>query len=247
MTTSRDEAVLRRLFLGHQTQLMAKLEGARGAIDHPVLKGTASEQHWRDLLSDYLPQRYRVTSGVVVDCKSGQSGQIDIIIHDAHFCPRFLDQEGVCLVPAESVYAVFETKQEVNGEYLAEAADKAESVRRLLRTSATIIDRGEERPARPLTPILAGVVALGAVWVDGLGESFREHLARHRGMRSLDLGCAVSAGAFEVPEGAGADRAQISTADVALVTFLLTLVRRLQRLGTVPAIDWPEYEIVFGD
>ena len=45
--------------------------------------------------------------------------------------------------------------------------------------------------------------------------------------------------------------AQITTARVArpaaLVTFFLTLIRRLQRLGTVPAIDCPVYKQTFRD
>jgi hypothetical protein len=245
MTASGNDSVLRRLFLGHQAQLLAALGADRGAVDHSGLKGAASEEHWRALLDTHLPRRYRVTTGVVVDCEGGQSQQIDIIIHDAHYCPRFRDQGGTSFVPAESVYAVLEAKQEINAGYLDAAAQKAESVRRLGRTSGPIMERGEERPARPLPPILAGIVALAGTWADGLGGSFREQLNLHTDLSKLDLGCALHVGAFEVPESRGPADVLVSSAEIALVSFFLTLVRRLQRLATVSAIDWPMYERAF--
>lgn len=247
MTARPDDPVLRRLFLGHQDQLRAALGADREAIDHAGLKGAASEEHWRALLDKHLPRRYRVTTGIVVDSDGRQSQQIDIIVHDAHYCPRFLDHAGMSFVPAESVYAVLEAKQEINARYLGAAAEKAESVRRLRRTSAPILDRGEERPPRDLPSIFAGIVTLGSSWTEGLGTSFCEQFAGHTGLRALDIGCALNAGAFEVPEGRGAEDVEVSPADTALVTFFLTLVRRLQRLGTVPAIDWPVYEQTFRD
>lgn len=247
MTARSDKPVLRRLFLGHQDQLRAALGTDREAIDHAGLKGAASEEHWRSLLDTHLPRRYRVTTGIVVDCDGGQSQQIDIIIHDAHYCPRFRDHGGSSFVPAESVYAVLEAKQELNARYLGAAAEKAESVRGLRRTSAPIMERGEERPPRGLPPILGGIVSLTASWANGLQGTFQESLAGHTAQRALDLGCALHAGAFEVPEGSGPDEVLISPADTALVTFFLTLVRRLQQLATVPAIDWPMYERAFRD
>jgi len=245
MTPPDEHPVLRRLFLGHQEQLRAALGASRGAIDHAGLKGAASEAHWRGLLETHLPRRYRVTTGVVVDCRGGQSQQIDIIVHDAHYCPRFLNQEGMSFVPAESVYAVLEAKQEINGSHLGAAANKAESVRRLERTSAPIMDRGREMPARDLPPIIAGIVTLTSHWADSLGPTFREQLARHTGQRTINIGCALHTGGFEVPESCDPGGVDIWPADTALVRFFLVLVRRLQRLATVPAIDWSMYERAF--
>lgn len=243
--TTPDHPVLRRLFLGHQDQLRAALGSDRGAIDHSGLKGGASEAHWRELLELHLPRRYRVTTGIVVDSVGGQSRQIDVIIHDAHYCPLFRDQGGASFVPAESVYAVLEAKQELNAKYIGEAADKAESVRRLTRTSAPIMDRGREMPPRDLPPILSGIVTLASGWADGLGNAFRDQLASQTGLRSLDLGCALQAGAFEVPVGHETKDVVVSPNETALVAFFLALVRRLQRLATVPAIDWAVYERAF--
>lgn len=242
MTTRLEDSVLRRLFLGHQDRLLSSLRADRHGIDHPGLKGAASEERWRTLLDTHLPRRYRVSTGVVVDCQGSGSQQIDVIVHDAHYCPLFLDQAGMSFVPAESVYAVIEVKQDLSSPHLAAAAEKAASVRRLHRTTGMIVDRGQQRVARPLPPILAGIVSLSSGWTDGLGETFRGQLVTHTGLCAIDFGCALETGAFEVPEGGTAAEAQVSGGGTSLVTFFLTLVRRLQGLGTVPAIDWASYE-----
>jgi len=241
VTIPAGKAVLERLFLAHQAALRSELERARGVIDHPGLKGDASEDSWRVMLGRHLPKRYRVCSGQVVDSRGGISEQIDIIIHDAHYCPLFLQEGGTCFVPAESVYAVFEAKQELDAGYVKAAGGKAASVRSLFRTNAPILDRGEKKPARTHTEILAGVVALAAVWKDGLGDGFKTALGNLSEDAHLNLGCALDAGAFELTHEDGQQTLVIAPAEAALVTFFLRLVHRLQAIGTIVAIDWPAY------
>ena len=88
-------------------------------------------------------------------------------------------------------------------------------------------------------------VFVDASWNDGLGVSFREQLMRHTGQYALDLGCSLHAGGFEIPDGHGPADTVIWPADTALVRFFLAMVRRLQRLATVPAINWSMYERTF--
>jgi uncharacterized protein DUF6602 len=236
-----EQPVLPRLFAQHQRALRAALELARGAIDHPTSKGDASEAQWRKMLAKHLPQRYRVCKGHVVDSRGGMSDQIDVIIHDAHYCPLFLDEGGTCFVPAESVYAVFEAKQELTAGYVTAAGEKAASVRRLFRTSAPIVDRGEEKQPRPLTYILGGVLALTTGWRDGLGDGFKAAFGKLEGDAQLDLGCVIAAGAFEFVRYHDKEDLVIAPPDAGLVTFFLRLVHRLQAIGTIPAIEWPAY------
>jgi hypothetical protein len=53
----------------------------------------------------------------------------------------------------------------------------------------------------------------------------------------LDLGCALRHGAFEVSDSS----IHFSQPDEALICFFLSFLRRLQQLGTAPAIDLAEY------
>src|SRR3546814_16494802 len=90
------------------------------------------------------------------------SQQIDVIIHDRQYSPFVFTFKGTDVVPAESVYAVFEAKQELTADYIRYAGEKAASVRRLHRTSlsAETID-GPSR-AKPPHHILAGIIPLSA-------------------------------------------------------------------------------------
>src|SRR2546426_9959205 len=107
MTMVNDQSVLQRLFLQHQRVLRAALELSRNAIDHPTSKGDASEGQWRKMLSAYLPKRYRVCNGHVVDSRGGVSKQIEGIIHDAHHCPALLYDDGLFFRSSESGFACF--------------------------------------------------------------------------------------------------------------------------------------------
>lgn len=237
MSSSTRVNVLQNLLKGHQAVLGAQLNLARAGIPHSGTKGEVSEDQWRGILAGYLPSRYRVAKGQVVDSCGNYSEQIDVIVHDAHYCPRFLESETTVFVPAESVYGVFEVKQEITVEYLRQAAGKAASVRRLHRTSSGIIDCGVEKPARELFPILGGILATASSWQDGL-DGVKDRLIDLPADGYLDLGCAVYGGTFD---RAANGQVECFPADVALATFLLRLVHRLQALGTVPAINWPAY------
>lgn len=237
MSSAVGSNALQGLLLGHQAALEGQLLHARTSILHGGTKGDVSEARWREMLTAHLPTRYRVCKGHVVDSVGACSEQIDVIIHDASYCPVFLEGGGSVFVPAESVYGVFEVKQELNVEYLNAASAKAASVRGLHRTSARIIDCGVEKPPRKLFGIMGGVLSTATVWQDGLaGLSGR--LIELPALGQLDLGCALDAGAFELDANG---EIAIYPREVALAAFFVRLVDRLQALGTVPAIDWKAY------
>jgi hypothetical protein len=223
-------------FAVKQQQLQGEL-GAAKITRHPDDKGDIGEDAWRNLLSHLLPKRYGVSKATVVDANGGQSHAIDIVIHDRHFSPLVFQQHDVLYVPAESVYAAFEVKPELNKEYLVYAADKAASVRSLHRTSAIVVHAGGTimKPKDP-PPMLAGLLTARPGWMPAFGEPFVEHLTVE-GDGRLDLGCVASSGAWEVP----LDREQATAtvgADKSLVFFVMRLLARLQAMGTIPAMDY---------
>src|SRR5208282_2750568 len=137
---------LNKVFLGLQEQMIAALSTDREIIRHPATKGTATELHWLRMLGDYLPKRYSVDNAFVLDCEGNLSDQIDVVIYDRQYSPFLFNQDGAKHVPAESVYAVLELKQELNGANVLYAAEKAASVRRLRRTIAPIPHAGSLGP-----------------------------------------------------------------------------------------------------
>lgn len=233
---------LHQLLLAKQDELIAKLAGSRAVIEHPGEKGEATELDWRPAIQSFLPERYQVSKASVIDADGNASDVIDVVIHDRHYCPLFFEYGGSRFIPAESVYAVFEIKQDLNKGHVEYAAAKAESVRRLRRTSSQIVERGEQREPRPLFRIFAGLLTLESGWNPPLGQPLTEALAGTSEDGRLDLGCALRNGAFEASyDEDGTVHLATSEPGAALMFFFLRLFARLQGLGTVSAIDLAEY------
>ena len=250
---------LRELFNGLQTQMLASLNVDRVFIEHPGSKGDATEQRWIVFLRTYLPDRYKVDKAIVIDSTGNVSEQMDIVIYDAIYTPFIFNQDGFMYIPAESVYAVFEVKQDVKG-YIDYAAQKVESVRRLKRTSVEMVNSGRRTSARPLTKILGGILTTTSSYSGT--ETVSKQLKELKGYQTLDLGCLCDTGSFHVdyketrPDGIDQTKNEFieqvyesrevneiifSDKKVSLFTFFLQLVSYLKSIGTVPAIDINAY------
>ena len=233
---------LKKLLLGKEEILEARLGVTRDAVGHAGEMGSASEADWCGALLDFLPTRYQVSRAFVIDSTGATSDQIDVVVHDRHFCPLFFETSaGARYIPAESVFAAFEAKQEMTRAHVDYAAAKIASVRRLNRTSGAIVDRGHLRDPRGRFDILGGLLTLKNSWTPPFGEPFREALSVHAGddQERLDLGCALRDGAFEVLPADGS--VEVGEGRGSLVFFLTRLFQRLQVIGSPMAIDLREY------
>lgn len=227
---------------GLQARLEGGLRGNRAAVTHPGARGEASEEDWLRVLNDHLPRRYQADRAFVIDSRGECSDQIDIVIYDREYSPFLYNQANQRYVPAESVYGILEVKQDLTREHLLYAGAKAASVRRLHRTSAPIpYAEGAYKP-RPLPRIVAGIVTYQSSWVPPFGEPFRNALAELPQEHQLDLGCALLHGAFEAryPDGTNLELTVVEGLR-SLVQFVMRLLKQLQALATVPAIDYEAY------
>lgn len=229
-----------QLFKGMQSKMSATLELGRAGIVHNGEMGEAAEESWRKWLRTYLPGRYEVDKAIVVDCDGNTSDQIDIVIYDRQYSYFVFKHEQVKYVPAESVYAVIEVKQDLTKAHLDYAGGKAESVRKLKRTSVEIpFAAGKYRP-KPLHDIIAGIITLESTWSDPLGETLRKNLRKLEAEKRIDIGCALRNGSFCV-EYEPVFSTKSSAPEESLLFFFLRLLLKLQSIGTVPAIDIEEY------
>ena len=219
--------------------IQQKLEGIRESVPYPGGKGKASEDVWNDLFNKYLPSRYKASQAHVVDSKGASSDQIDIVIYDRQYSPFILDYEGAKIVPAESVYAVFEVKQLVNLEHVKYAQDKVSSVRKLHRTSLPIPHAGGEYPAKPLMPIYGGLLTLESNWKPPMGDSLIKALKKDQEEGMLDCGCVASHGFFRLEKEFG--EYVVCSNGKPATEFLFWLIYKLQSIGTVPMIDVQAY------
>jgi hypothetical protein len=227
---------------GLQARLEGSLRGNRSAVTHPGARGEATEEDWLRVLNDHLPRRYQADRAFVIDSRGACSEQIDIVIYDRQYSPFLYNQANQRYVPAESVYGVLEVKQDLSRDHVIYAGDKAASVRRLHRTSVPVPH--VEGVAEPRLPprIVAGIVTYQSSWTPPFGDPLRDSLAGLAPDHQLDVGCALLHGAFEVRH---ASRGEIDLTAVegtrSLVQFLLRLLKQLQSLATVPAIDYDAY------
>lgn len=229
---------LPRLLAGLHDDIHSRLETARKTLQHPGTKGDASEHVWLQLLDTYLPRRYQVTKAHVVDSDGNFSEQIDVVVFDRQYSPFIFIYEGQTVVPAESIYAVFESKQSISADEVAYAQKKVRSVRRLHRTSLPIPHAGGTYPPKPVHHIIGGLLTFESEWKPPLGQPLLTALKADTEEGRLDLGCVAAHGTF----GCDSETCFAITPESKPATaFLFDLIARLQQTATVPMIDIRAY------
>lgn len=234
---------LKGVFEDVQKDLQHDLYRASRGVEHAPTKGDIHEDSWIEVLRNYLPKRYGVDKGIVIDSKGNKSDQIDIVIFDPQYTPMLLIQQNHKYIPAEAVYAVFECKPTFSKSYLEYAGNKASTVRNLIRTSVPIATASGTIPPKVPHNIICGILAAKCEWTGGIkSKSFDSNLPTTANSL-LDIGCALDGGTF-VSENSGLEKHQSSNN---LMYFLFNLLAKLQALGTVAAIDWKAYARILSD
>lgn len=147
---SRSDWKLSTLMKNLHDRVSQELKSAREAVGHPGAKGDGSEMVWQKLFKTYLPARYAVDKATIMDSNGAFSDEIDVVLYDRQYTFLIFELEGIGkVIPAEAVYAVFESKQEANARHIEYAQNKATTVRRLRRTSAEVMTIDGLRRATP--------------------------------------------------------------------------------------------------
>lgn len=230
---------LEQLLAGLHDDIQLKLETVRKSFGHGGTKGDASENVWLELLQTYLPRRYQAATAHVVDSEGVFSEQIDVVVFDRQYSPFIFHYQGETIIPAESVYAVFEAKQAINADRVSYAKKKVASVRRLTRTSLPIPYAKGTYPPKPLIPILGGVLTFESEWKPAFGQPMNNALDAGDADGKLDFGCIAAHGYFNLNPESGAYETHIGGKPA--TGFLFKLISQLQFSGTVPMIDIQAY------
>ena len=251
MTTSPN--LLKEIASNVQEKLLASLAQPQ-PIEHPGTKGDSTESAWISLFQDYLPTRYRIAKGIVVDYEGNTSKQIDCLIFDAHFTPQIIPSEVSLYIPAEAVHAVFEVKQKINNENLQDASLKVQSVRRLKRTTSPYIGDGRIREAKPVFHILGGLLASKGSSKERLrSSSLHSQLAEFNGDQHLDFVFSAEDGYADLVQSrylVGTDKEEqirnkgnpfIVEGKTGISYGMIRLLEELSWQGTVQAVEWQKY------
>ena len=92
---------------GIENALREKIASIKKYVNHPVT-GDSAEQYFCKLLRDYIPYRYAVETGFVVNSEGNRSNLIDIIIADTMNIPPLCVEPNYKVFAIESVCAVIE-------------------------------------------------------------------------------------------------------------------------------------------
>lgn len=224
---------LSTLLRGLHDELHQQLETARKAMGHPGSKGDASEAVWLELFKTYLPKRYQAEKAFVVDSQGNFSDQMDVVIFDRQYSPFIFTFKEQKIIPAESVYAVFEAKQTINSSLVDYAQKKIESVRKLHRTSLPIPYALGEYPAKQPGKIIGGILTFESDWNPPMGTPLEVALDSNEGC--INLGCIAAHGYFNY--NSKDKMYEYVTGGKPATAFLFKLISELQFSGTVPMID----------
>lgn len=237
------------IYMTMQSEMITKLNYGKIQFAHPGTKGDETESNWREWFETYLPKRYKVGKGIVVDSNGEQSGQIDIIIYDVQYSYLVFRHNDTLLIPAESVYAVFEVKPNLNKANMEYASEKVKSVRKLYRSSAPIIHAGGKNPPKPLHEIVGGLLTTGCDWQSPIASNVAKYVNGSDKLERLDVVCSIKNSTFIVDNNTFIPNykedvkscIRFCDGENALVFLLLNVLKKLQDIGTVPAIDFSQY------
>lgn len=171
---------LTELFSVLQKEMLSKAEFSP-VLNHTTDQGDNTEKSWLNWFNKYLPQRYKANKATVIDSKGNISQQIDLVIYDAQYSYLAFNQNNILYIPAESVYAVFEVKQDLSKEHMEYAGHKAESVRKLYRTSSAIPYVNGMYQPKELHRILAGILTTRSGWKEPFKEPFIKCISKQWG------------------------------------------------------------------
>lgn len=100
-------------------------------INHTGELGASREELLKSYIKQFLPEKFKVGRGIIVDSDEHQSRQQDFIIYDAFNSPAALLMDSVQVLPIESVYCTIEVKSTINKTELSKCIENIKSVRTL--------------------------------------------------------------------------------------------------------------------
>jgi len=153
--------------------LRDEFEYIRKSLPHSGEKGEEVEKILKEFLNSHLPQRFRATSGILIDNENNISRQTDVIIYDAFSSPIYRSSEKSQIIPYDTAVAVIEIKSCLNKKELGDAYKKISSCKELKKRPLSLSDQ------RPTGSRLTTIGTFGIVFgfdSDTKLETLAEHV-----------------------------------------------------------------------
>lgn len=118
-------------YRGITQQIRGEVDFINSIFDHSGVKGEGNEKILRDLLKKFVPEKYGVGTGIIIDKNGNQSKQIDNIIYEKMMYPSILSLTSVHLFPVDIVYATIEVKTTLRSNDAKNCIENSDSVKAL--------------------------------------------------------------------------------------------------------------------
>lgn len=116
---------------GVTQQIKSEFEFINNCIEHQGEKGNANERILRDLIVKFLPKKFGIGSGIIIDQDGKQAKQSDLIIYDTYLYPMIFGLTSTHLFPIDIVYATIEIKTTLNSEAASKSIANIQSIKTL--------------------------------------------------------------------------------------------------------------------
>jgi hypothetical protein len=126
------------LYKSINSQMIEQFDHISAQIEHRGERGTEREAILATFLRTYLPSRFAVSRGEIVDTSLQTTRQCDLVIYDHLNCPMLYAGHDYRVFPAEPVHAVIEVKSTLSKSQLDDAAAKIRAVKKLERPNGLI-------------------------------------------------------------------------------------------------------------
>lgn len=107
-------------------------------VVHNGVKGGLNEAGITELIREVIPQRYKITKGIVENNKGEQSNETDIFIYDDEILPAYIKSD-LTFVPVEAIKYIFEIKSKLNANELRTTISKFKKFRLIGGTSPSVL------------------------------------------------------------------------------------------------------------
>ncbi|PGV86876.1 DUF6602 domain-containing protein [Bacillus thuringiensis] len=121
-------------------KMQIDFEEVTAHINHMGERGSSREEILLSYLRNYIPIKYEMNNGVIIDGTGEQSRQQDIIIYDSFNSPVLLNMQSTKMVPIESVFSVIEVKSSLNKAEINKCVNNISSVKSLVKNSLNEIN-----------------------------------------------------------------------------------------------------------
>jgi len=127
-----------KLFDAIGDQMLDEFDRIHSEIKHSGGRGDEREARLKAFLETYLPHKYAIGKGEIVDSAGNTSRQCDLVIYDRTISPILYSGEKFQVFLAESVYAVIEVKSVLSYKELNTAIENIKSVKKIQRENGKI-------------------------------------------------------------------------------------------------------------